>query len=223
MSTDLNSDSVAQYLVDFPCFFEEHTELLAQIKLNSPLLGRAVSLQERQMEILREKIKLQDLRMADLMRNAQENEITTHKLYTWTRSLLLVHSDSDLPTILLEGLRTTFAVPQATLRIWGITQTIPHAWFSASVSDDAKLFANGLHAPFCGTNHDFEAASWLEYPDTIQSLVILPLRSPIAPKTTFGILVLGSPDPQRFSADMATDFLNQIGETASAALAHLLI
>jgi uncharacterized protein YigA (DUF484 family) len=51
---------------------------------------------------------------------------------------------------------------------------------------------------------------------------MLPLRSSAATPATFGLLVLGSPDPQRFSADMATDFLVQIGETASAALACLL-
>jgi uncharacterized protein YigA (DUF484 family) len=37
----------------------------------------------------------------------------------------------------------------------------------------------------------------------------------------FGLLVLGSPDPERFSASMATDFLVHIGETASAALVPL--
>jgi uncharacterized protein YigA (DUF484 family) len=33
-----------------------------------------------------------------------------------------------------------------------------------------------------------------------------------------GLLVLASPDPQRFSSDMATDVLSRIGETASAVL-----
>jgi len=50
---------------------------------------------------------------------------------------------------------------------------------------------------------------------------MLPLRVGAAPEA-FGLLVLGSPDPSRFSADMATDFLSRISETASAALACLL-
>jgi uncharacterized protein len=33
---------------------------------------------------------------------------------------------------------------------------------------------------------------------------------------------LASSDPQRFTADMATDFLSKIGETASAAMTCLL-
>ncbi|AIY43749.1 Protein of unknown function DUF484 [Collimonas arenae] len=221
MTSPLDPDNVAQYLIDSPHFFEEHAELLAKIRLSSPLLGRAVSLQERQMEILREKIKVQDLRLADMVRNAQENDATSHKLHRWTRSLLLARNDVDLPHTLVDGLRTTFAVPQATLRLWGVSEDYSHTWFAAAASEDAKIFANGLSMPFCGSNNDFEAASWLE--QDIQSVAMLPLRSgDSTTSATFGLLVLGSPDAQRFSADMATDFLVQIGETASAALACLL-
>ena len=35
-------------------------------------------------------------------------------------------------------------------------------------------------------------------------------------------LVLGSPDPTRYAAEMGTEFLSQIGELASAALSRLL-
>jgi hypothetical protein len=38
------------------------------------------------------------------------------------------------------------------------------------------------------------------------------------PDRAFGLLVLGSPDPTRYSADMGTEFLMRIGEVASAAL-----
>jgi uncharacterized protein YigA (DUF484 family) len=38
----------------------------------------------------------------------------------------------------------------------------------------------------------------------------------------FGLLVLASPDPTRYTADMGTDFLARIGEVASAALTRLL-
>ena len=41
------------------------------------------------------------------------------------------------------------------------------------------------------------------------------------PGAAFGLLVLGSPDPTRYSADMGTEFLARIGEIASAGLARL--
>jgi len=217
----MDSNSVAQYLSEHAHFFEEHAELLSRIKLTSPLAGRTVSLQERQMEVLREKIKALEMRMSDLIRVAQENDAITGKFQAWARSLLLARNDVDLPYVLINGLQSIFSVPHATLRIWGVAEEFAHTWFAAAVSADARLFANGLGTPFCGKNDDFEAATWLEEAPEIKSLALLPLRQDGAAQA-FGLLVLGSPDVSRFSEDMATDFLSKIGETASAAMTCLL-
>jgi hypothetical protein len=217
----MDSNSVAQYLSEHAQFFEEHAELLSRIKLTSPLAGRTVSLQERQMEVLREKIKALEMRMSDLIRVAQENDAITGKFQSWARSLLLARNDVDLPYVLINGLQSIFSVPHATLRIWGVAEEFAHTWFATPVSADARLFANGLGAPFCGKNDDFEAATWLEEAPEIKSLAMLPLRQDGAAQA-FGLLILGSPDVSRFSEDMATDFLSKIGETASAAMTCLL-
>jgi uncharacterized protein YigA (DUF484 family) len=221
MTTALDSATVAQYLADNPLFFQEHAGLLAQVQLTSPLMGRAVSLQERQMEVMREKYKALELRMAELLHMAQDNDEITHKLHLWTRALLLARNDVDLPYTLVDGLRTIFDVPHVTLRMWRVAADYSHTWFVQDVSDDTRLFANGLVAPYCGTNNDFEAVRWLEGADQVRSTVILPLRLD-GTSETFGLLILGSPDPQRFTAEMATDLLSNIGDTSSAALACLL-
>jgi uncharacterized protein YigA (DUF484 family) len=221
MTYQLDSTAVADYLSDNPHFFEEHADLLARIKLSSPLGGRTVSLQERQTEVLREKIKLLEMRLNELMRIAQENDAITDKFQAWTRALLLARNDVDLPHTLVNSMQTIFSVPHATLRIWGVSGEFAHAWFAAEVSTDAKIFCNGLAAPFCGPNQDFEAATWMEDADSIKSIAMLPLRVSAAPEA-FGLLVLGSPDPTRFTSDMATDFLARIGATASASLTCLL-
>ncbi len=217
----MDSNSVADYLSEHAHFFEEHPDLLSRIKLTSPLGGRTLSLQERQMEVLRDKIKLMEMRMADLMRIALENDVITQKFQDWARSLLLARNDVDLAHTLISGLQTTFAVPHATLRMWGVAEPFAHTWFAAPVSEDSKIFSTGLSAPFCGKNMDFEAAAWLEDAPSIESLAMLPLRAHGASEA-FGLLVLGSPDPGRFTAEMATDFLVRIGDTASAALTCLL-
>ncbi|WP_194720535.1 DUF484 family protein [Noviherbaspirillum malthae] len=221
MTYELDSNAVANFLSDNPHFFEEHSELLSRVKLTSPLAGRAVSLQERQMEVLREKIKVHELRLSELLRIAEENDAITQKFLQWTRSLLLARNDVDMPHTLVTGLQSIFSVPQATLRIWGVAEEYAHTWFAAEVSEDAKIFCNGLTAPYCGANQDFEAASWLEDPASVQSIAMLPLRVGGAPEA-FGLLVLGSADPQRFTAEMATDYLSKIGEIGSAAMACLL-
>ena len=53
----------------------------------------------------------------------------------------------------------------------------------------------------------------------ITSLALIPLHHSGA---CYGLLVLGSPDATRYTADMGVDFLLQVGDIASAALARLL-
>ena len=63
---------------------------------------------------------------------------------------------------------------------------------------------------------------WLEEPTQAASLALLPLRPAGQPRAlAFGMLVLASPDTQRYQEDMATDFLERIAEIASAALSRL--
>lgn len=221
MTVQPDSETVARYLAEHPDFFEEHAELFTRLKLISPVGGRTISLQERQMEVLREKIKLLELRFSHLVRVAQENEDITSKFHAWSRTLLTARNDVDLPHILVESLKTVFAVPSATLRLWGAASEFSHTWFSQPASADARLFANSLHTPYCGPNNDFEAAAWLEEAEPIRSVAIVALRQEEGGES-FGLLVMGSPDPERFTSEMATDFLAKIGETSSSALTCLL-
>ncbi|KQV78960.1 hypothetical protein ASD15_19995 [Massilia sp. Root351] len=223
----MDSTAVLQYLTDHPHFFEEHASLLGEVKLSSPLTGRAVSLQERQMEVMRDKYKALELRMAELSRHAKENETIAGRFHSWTQALLQVRQDGAMPRVLADSLKSSFHVPQATLRLWGAKPEYADQWFTNGASDDARIFANSLMAPYCGANNDFEAVRWLEDAGHVQSTVIIPLRKPgaAAPggkSATFGLLILGSPDSERFTSLMATDFLVHIGETASTALAPLL-
>ena len=123
-----------------------------------------------------------------------------------------------MPGAVVKGLIEHFSVPQASLRLWNLAPDYADAPFSRGVSDDVRLFANSLRAPYCGPNKEFEAAGWLADAGTVRSTAMLPLR---AGGNAFGLLVLGASDPARFTDTMATDFLVHIGETASAALAPL--
>jgi uncharacterized protein YigA (DUF484 family) len=217
MTATLDSAAVAAYLADHPQFFEEHAGLLGQVKLSSPLTGKAVSLQERQMEVMRDKYKALELRMAELLRVAEQNSAIANRFHGWHQDLLRADL-GDMPRVLADGLARHFAVPQATLRLWNLASAHADAWFAQGVSEDARLFAASLRAPYCGSNRDFEAVRWLAEPAAVSSTVMLPLG---AGAETFGLLVLGSPDAERFTEDMGTDFLAHIRETASTALAPL--
>ena len=218
MTVTLDSAAVAHYLAEHPRFFEEHAGLLGEVKLSSPLTGKAVSLQERQMEVMRAKYNALELRMADLLRTATENTVILKRFHAWHLALLQSTGGAAMARDLVDGLKTHFGVPQATLRLWNLDAQYADAWFASGVAEDARLFAASLRAPYCGANKDFEAVRWLDDAEGVRSTVLLPLTKDGA---TFGLLVMGSPDAERFSPAMATDFLVQLGQSASAALAPL--
>ncbi len=213
---------IANYLANTPGFFERQAELLSTIQLTSPHGSRAVSLQERQMEMLREKIRGLEGKIIEMIRNGQENVAISDKLHRWTRVLFLTLNEARLPSVLVDELKEQFLIPQAAVRVWRAGANFAEEDFAANVSEDLKSFAASLSLPYCGLNGGFEAASWFGDPGSVTSLAMIPLRHGSAEDATFGMLVLGSPDPTRYSSDMGIDFLQRIGETASASLSRLL-
>jgi len=221
----ITEQDIANYLANTPGFFERHAELLAAIQITSPHGQRAVSLQERQMEMLRDKHKGLEQRIVEMIRHGQENVAIADKLHKWTRAIMLTGNPGDLPSVLVNELKHQFMIPQAGIRVWGAAEAFNMLGFAKAVSEDAKSFASSLSLPYCGVNSGFEAASWLEDSRLVASMALIPLRSgghPDAGPEAFGMLVLASPDPTRYSADMGTEFLSRIGEIASAGLARLL-
>ncbi|MBY0468065.1 MAG: DUF484 family protein [Burkholderiaceae bacterium] len=212
---------IANYLANTPGFFERHAELLSSIQLSSPHGTRAVSLQERQMDLLREKHKGLEQKIMEMIRHGQENVAIADRLHRYTRALMLTVDAADLPEVVVRELKQQFLIPQAGIRVWGLPSAPADREFAREVSADAKSFASSLTLPYCGANVGFEAASWLDDASTVASLAMIPLRHG-ATTDAFGLLVLGSPDATRFAADMGTEFLMRIGEIASAGLSRLI-
>ncbi len=221
MSTNLNEQDIANYLASTPGFFERNAEMLGAVRLTSPHGQRAVSLQERQMEMLRDKIRGLELRIVEMIRNGQENVAIAEKLHRWTRVLMLTADPGRLPEVLVRELEHQFLIPQAGIRVWGVAEAYSRLPFAQGASDDVKSFATSLTMPYCGLNSGFESVSWLPEPTAIASLALIPLRNGTS-SPAFGLLVLASPDPTRYTMDMGTEFLMRIGDIASAGLHRLL-
>jgi len=218
----ITEDDIANYLANSPDFFERHAQLLASVQLTSPHGNRAVSLQERQAEMLREKIKALEHRVMDMVRHGNENMIIADRLHRWARAVFQVQGRALPPTIATE-IRNQFMVPQVAIKVWDVGSRYGEEAFAQGVSQDAKTFASSLTQPYCGVNSGFEAVDWLDDTAMAMSVALLPLRDGPANSTgpAFGMLVLASPDHQRFQSGMGTDFLERIAELASAALSRL--
>ena len=216
----ITEDDIANYLLNTPGFFERHAEVLAAVQLTSPHGQRAVSLQERQAEMLREKIRGLELKTAEMIRHGQENTAIADKLQRWKRELLLTRDARDLPRVVVDHIKRQFLVPQVAVRVWGVSPEFEGEDYAQGASEDVRAFTSSLTQPYCGGNPGLEAARWLPDPADAVSLALIPLRPGLAPEA-FGLLVLASSDPQRFAPDMGTDFLERIGQITSAAFSRL--
>ncbi len=219
----MTEQDIANYLYANPEFFERQSDLLAAVRLTSPHSRRTVSLQERQAEMLREKIRMLEGRLIEMIRHGSDNLALSDRMLCWARDLFLTLDADALPEAIAESIQLLFAVPQVAIRVWDVNPDFAGAAFAQGVSEDARLLANSLSEPFCGVNSGFEATAWLAHPSQAVSLALLPLR-PLAAGNNgpaFGMLVLASPDAQRYTSTMGTEFLARIAEVASAALTPL--
>jgi uncharacterized protein YigA (DUF484 family) len=161
--------------------------------------------------VLREKIRQLELKLSNLMRIAKDNDAIIANFHQWTLQLWRSQDATDLGEAVAETLKEAFDLPEATLRLWE----------HCTDAGDARTFADQLKAPYCGAASGKPGLAWLSNATAMQSAALIPLRKPDN-EQSFGLLVLASPDAQRFSSDMATDVLSRIGETASAVLEGLV-
>jgi uncharacterized protein YigA (DUF484 family) len=230
-SVAANEEELAGYLLENPGFFLRHAEVLADARVPDPNAGRAISLQERQLDVLRQRNKAVQEELKMLMRTAQDNEVIADRLSQWTRQLLLVRDAVDMPTRIVDGLQRIFSVPSVAMRIWNVDSSCQEQLAARGdvpahfdeVDASTRRMTNDLSTPYCGLRGDIAQARWLDDGGVhIRSVALLSLRSGVNPEA-FGLVVMGSPDSDRFQTGMGTEFLETIAQTASAALARLTV
>jgi uncharacterized protein YigA (DUF484 family) len=208
----MTTDEIARFLRTHPQFFDQHPDLLESIHVPHPYGGRAIPLSERQTVALREKVKLLEGKLAEIIKFADENDAISEKVHRLSVALSGARDFPVLAHSLYFHLREDFAVPHVALRVWGkaVPADFPEA---AAVSEAQRRHAEGMAAPQCGAASGNPFAPWFgETAEHVRSLALVPLgQSP-----AFGLLALGSEDPQRFYPEMGTLYLRRIGELCAA-------
>jgi hypothetical protein len=208
----MTNDEIARFLRTHPKFFDQHPELLETIYVPHPYGGRAIALSERQTVALREKVKLLEGKLAEIIKFAEENDAIGEKVHRLSVALAGARDFPALVHSLYFHLREDFAVPHVALRLWG--KSAPADFQEAeAVSEAQRQQAESMPAPQCGVAAGSVFASWFgEAADHVRSLALVPLGQGAA----FGLLALGSEDPQRFFPEMGTLYLRRIGELCAA-------
>ncbi len=222
----MNSDEVAQYLKDNPDRFAQilaevagsHPELLESMSVPHPYGGNAIPLAERQTLGLREKVKLLEGKLSELIEFGEENDAISEKVHRVSSALLGAKNFAAVVHALYFHLREDFAVPHVALRLWG-QSLLDGTLEGAPVSDEQRAAVDTMGAPQCGPAEGSLFAPWFrESAEHVRSIALIPLGTTKA----FGLLALGSEDPHRFFPEMGTLYLRRIGELAAAALSSRL-
>jgi len=216
-ASSFSADDIAHFLKDHPEFFQDHAELFANLRVPHPNETRAISLGERQILTLRARTKDLEWKLSGLIGNASGNEKISKTLTQWCCRMLAEDDALQIPAHIVRSLGVLFDLPTIALRVWSLPR-LEDSEFAQDVTDTIRSYARDLAKPFCGPIKDQEAAGWLGTPPA--SLAIIALR-PVGRVEPIGLLVLGSDDAERFTADMGTAFLDTINELASASLLRL--
>jgi uncharacterized protein YigA (DUF484 family) len=208
----MNEDDVATYLRLNPQFFDQHPEVLEKIHVPHPYGGRAIPLAERQTVALREKAKMLEGKLGELIQFGEENDVISEKVH---RLAVAIAGARDFPALaqsLYFHLREDFAVPHVALRVWGKSVPVDFEE-AAAVGEAERRQAATMAVPQCGPAAGSGFAAWFgESAEHVRSLALVPLGQ----TAVFGLLLLGSEDPERFYPEMGTLYLRRIGELCAA-------
>jgi uncharacterized protein YigA (DUF484 family) len=211
-----SEDSVSSYLRENPQFFERHPELLAELYLPSPHGHGTISLAERQQLAQRDKIRVLEAKLSELLHFGEQNDSTSDKIHRLSLGLLATPSFDILMQLLDHSLREDFLVPYFGIRLWAAPRHSADAGHPAfqPVEQQYHDWAQSLTAPYCGHSPEQKIGNWLGDNAQPKSFAVVALKG----EKVFGLLAMASDDERRFYPEMGTLYLKRIGELISAAL-----
>lgn len=210
----MTPDEVAQYLRAHPEIFERHPQLLETITVPHPHGARAISLAERQIVLLRERLRALEAKLAELVRIGEDNDAIGEKVHRLAAALAGAPDFRAAAAAITFHLREDFAVPHVALRFWGAHEggRTEGAPVEAALREQVATMGAPLCGPAAGSPF---TALFGDAGGRLRSIAVVPLGQTRA----VGVLALASEDSQRFYAEMGTLYLRRIGELAAGALA----
>ena len=222
---DDDEKAIVKFLRDHPDFFERHLDLLADMTL--PHDSGAISLIERQVQILREQKDAAKRKLNTLIHNAQINESLSERISNLILALLDAEDLDTVLDIIQTRLTRDFDADTVVVRLFDTGHPAMAArpeivdWSEPVMGAFEKVIKN--RRPVCGRlKHGQLESLFNDEAGQIASAALIPLVTSEDSKTCYGLLAIGSHEPERFRADMGTLFLSQIGNILSRVLKQKL-
>lgn len=220
-ASEVSSTDVAEYLKNHKDFFLQHQDLLGELDLPHDS-GGAVSLVERQVSVLRDRNMDLRHRLNKLLDTARDNDRLFDKTKRLVLSLLEAEDLSQAVNALNRSLSQDYKIHHHSLVLFGDPVQIAHSSARIISLQEARPYVGNLlkaNRAVCGTLRDLEVELlFAEKAGEIASAAAVPLTR----DNTFGILAVGSEDPQYYRSSMGTLFLSYIAEILNRVLPRLM-
>jgi len=212
----LEEQQVVDYLIRNPDFFLGHAPLLNDLKLQHES-GKAVSLIERQVSVLREKNKYFETKLSEMVDAVHDNQRLHMSLQRLAVNLFSADSLDDVLAIVDDELRHKLGTDYVAFRL---ATEGSHTESQSYVSNDDELlqsFSSLIENKKiqCGRlSQEQLDGLFAEGASEANSAAVIP----VSDAGIRGVIALGSHDEQRYHPGMGTDFLSSLADLIGAAL-----
>jgi uncharacterized protein YigA (DUF484 family) len=215
-TTSLDAQAVADYLLAHPDFLRGRRKLLTQLSIPHPA-GGAVSLVERQVEVLRQENCKLEQRLVDWMEIARANDRLLAHLHELAITLLGKGDPERRLDVLTQRLHSNFGADAAVLVRLGKGHDSAHVRYLPRTDAGCKGVLETLESgqPMCRPLSEKRRERLFPDNKQLASAAFVALGIGAAD----GFLALASNDPKHFHPSLDTTYLARLGELVSAALA----
>ena len=223
-ASPLNDGLVAEYLEAHPEFFERNPALVQRLRVPDVRgSGTTVSLLEKQVDVLRERNRTLERKLAEFIEVARDNDQLTARVHRLTTRLVHARGIDHVVDAVEASMREDFDVQRCVLVLFREDAALaaresPFIRLAGRESVEIRGFQSLFNAdkPRCGQVRDSQRDYLFgEGAVDIGSVALVPL----GPGGSLGLMACGATDTQRFNPTVGTDFLARIGELIAAALA----
>ncbi len=214
-----DASQVAGFLRAHPDFFDRHPVLLAELRIPHAS-GKAISLIERQVQVLREQNRQYKRKLIELVEIGRENDQLHASLYRLTMALMRAAGPGARLQALRAHLADDFRAEAIALKLARPPAGAAADWIGPFTPDDrerdclAGLFK--AQRPLVGRLKP----ALLDYlfgdrAGELGSAALIPLGE----DARLGLLAIGKSDPDGYHPGMDVQFLTHLGELVACALA----
>lgn len=215
----LTDEQVAAYLREHPDFLNRYPELLESLEL-AHAAGSAVSLIERQVDILRGRSQRLEDRLSNLLDAARDNEKRATNVHHLARTLIRAPTLGSAILGLQTRMREDFGIDEVFVGLMSAVLKRSDIEGLARLDPEGAIFRsfdNFFRTKLIECGPLAESQARLLFPKATelpQSAAVVPLEK----EKNLGMLVLASRDPQRFQPRQGRLFLEMTAELVAAAV-----